>query len=61
MGGSILLAENGSVLLAIDNKPIGNISLFDQMVSQLKTGQTVTLLAMDHRSGQTAKVEVTVR
>jgi serine protease Do len=53
--------EEGDVILAIDNKPVGNISLFDQMVSQLKTGQTVTLLAMDHRSGQTAKVEVTVR
>jgi len=53
--------EVGDIILAIDDKPVGDISVFNQMVSQLKTGQTVTLLAMDHRSGQTASVKVTVR
>jgi serine protease Do len=53
--------EVGDVVLEMNNLPIKGVEAFIQMVSILKPGQKITLLALDHRSGNIGNVQVVVR
>jgi serine protease Do len=53
--------EVGDMILEINNQPIKGVDAFIQMVSVLKPGQKITLLALDHRSGNMGNVQVVVR
>jgi serine protease Do len=53
--------EVGDMILEINNQPIKGVEAFIQLVSGLKPGQKVTLLALDHRSGNMGNVQVVVR
>jgi serine protease Do len=53
--------EVGDIILEINNQPIKGVEAFIQLVSVLKPGQKVTLLALDHRSGNMGNVQVVVR
>jgi serine protease Do len=53
--------EKGDMILAIDNQPVQNREAFVDLVSLLKANQKITLLALDHRTGNTGTVQVTVR
>jgi serine protease Do len=53
--------EVGDVILEINNQPIKGVDTFIQLVSVLKPGQKITLLALDHRSGNMGNVQVVVR
>ena len=53
--------EVGDMILAINNQPIESMESFVDLVSMLKPKQKVSLLALDHRSGNTGTVEVVVR
>ena len=53
--------EVGDMVLEVNNQPIQGVDGFIQMVSALKSGQTITLLALDFRSGNMGNVQVAVR
>ena len=53
--------EVGDVILEINNQPIKGMEAFIQLVSVLKHDQKITLLALDHRSGNMGNVQVVVR
>jgi serine protease Do len=53
--------EKGDMILAVDNQPVQNREAFVDIVSLLKANQKITLLALDHRTGNTGTVQVTVR
>jgi serine protease Do len=53
--------EVGDIILEINHQPIKGVEAFIQLVSVLKPGQKVTLLALDHRSGNMGNVQVAVR
>jgi serine protease Do len=53
--------EVGDMILEINNQPIKGMEAFIQLVSALKPGQSITLLALDHRSGNMGNVQVVVR
>jgi serine protease Do len=53
--------EVGDMILEINNQPIKGVEAFIQLVSVLKPGQKITLLALDHRSGNMGNVQVVVR
>ena len=53
--------EVGDMILAIDNQPIGNMESFVNLVSLLKPKQKITIVALDHRTGNTGSVQVAVR
>ncbi|MGD0625753.1 MAG: Do family serine endopeptidase [Thermodesulfobacteriota bacterium] len=53
--------EVGDIILAIDGQPIQGMEGFVGLVSSLKPHQKITLIALDHRSGNTGSVEATVR
>lgn len=53
--------EVGDMVLAINNQPIESMESFVDLVSLLKPKQKVSLLALDHRSGNTGTVAVVVR
>jgi serine protease Do len=53
--------ELGDIILGINNQPITGTESFVQLVSSLKPNQKVSLLALDHRSGNSGTVLVTVR
>jgi serine protease Do len=53
--------EVGDMILEINNQPIKGVDTFIQLVSVLKPGQKITLLALDHRSGNMGNVQVVVR
>ena len=53
--------EVGDILLGIENQPIENLESFIDLASSLKPKQKITLLALDHRSGNMGKVQVEVR
>jgi serine protease Do len=52
--------ETGDIILAVNGQPITDLESFAAMVSSLPHNQKITLLALDHRTGQTAQVEVEV-
>jgi serine protease Do len=53
--------EVGDMILEINNQPIKGMEAFIQLVSVLKPDQRITLLALDHRSGNMGNVQVVVR
>jgi serine protease Do len=53
--------EKGDMILAINDQPVQNLEGFVDLVSILKPNQKITLLAMDHRTGNSGKVEVVIR
>jgi serine protease Do len=53
--------EVGDMILAIDNQPIESMESFVDLVSLLKPKQQITILALDHRTGNTGTVQVVTR
>jgi S1-C subfamily serine protease len=53
--------ELGDIILGINNQPITGVESFVQLVSSLKPNQKASLLALDHKSGNSGTVLVTVR
>ena len=53
--------EVGDIILEVNGQTIGSLESFVQLVASLKPNQQITLLALDHRSGNTAYVQVLVR
>ena len=53
--------EVGDMILAIDNQPVESMDGFVNLVSMLQPKQKISILALDHRAGNTGTVEVVVR
>jgi serine protease Do len=53
--------EVGDMILAIDNQPIQSMESFVDLVSLLKPKQKISILALDHRTGNTGVVQVVIR
>ena len=53
--------EVGDILLGIDNQPIENIESFIDLASALKPKQKITLLAIDHRTGNMGNAPIVVQ
>ena len=53
--------ELRDVILGMDNQAIGDVESFVQLTSSLKPKQKTSLLALDHRSGNTGYVQAVVR
>ncbi len=53
--------EVGDIILGIENQPIAGLDNFIELVSVLKPNQKITILALDHRSGNVGNVQVTAR
>jgi serine protease Do len=53
--------EVNDVMLMVNNQPIEGVEQFAALVASLKAHQTITILVVDHRSGQTGYVQVEVR
>ncbi|HVN71577.1 MAG TPA: Do family serine endopeptidase [Desulfomonilia bacterium] len=60
-----LLAKAGfevdDIILQIDDQPIDGVEKIISVVSVLKPGQQITVLVLDHRSGQTGYIQVAVK
>jgi serine protease Do len=53
--------EVGDIILEINGQPIINVESFVQLLATLKANQKITLLALDHRSGNMGYVQVVVK
>ncbi|MGB9699897.1 MAG: Do family serine endopeptidase [Thermodesulfobacteriota bacterium] len=53
--------EVGDIILEINGQPIMNVESFVQLLVILKANQKITLLALDHRSGNMGYVQVVVQ
>jgi serine protease Do len=53
--------EVGDMILGINDQPIQGVSDFVQLTSSLKANQKVVFAALDHRTGNTGEVEVTLK
>jgi serine protease Do len=53
--------EVGDMILAIENQPIEGMESFVDLVSLLKPKQKISILALDHRTGNTGTVQVVIR
>ncbi len=53
--------EVDDIILGIENQPIDGVGAFITIASALKPKQTVTLIALDHRSGTVGTIQVTVK
>jgi serine protease Do len=53
--------EVGDIILAVSNQPIESMEVFVNLVSLLESKQNITILVMDHRTGNTGTIQVTVR
>jgi serine protease Do len=53
--------EVGDVILAINDQPIQGVEAFTAFVNLLKPQEKITIAALDHKSGDTGMVQVTVR
>jgi serine protease Do len=53
--------EVGDMILAINNQSIESMESFVDLVSLLKPKQKISILALDHRTGNTGTVQVAVR
>ena len=53
--------EKGDIILAIENQPIESMESFVDLVSLLKPKVKISILALDHRTGNTGTVQVVVR
>ena len=52
--------EKGDLILTIDKQPVPDVNAFASMIETLPHNQKVELLALDHRTGKTADVQVEV-
>jgi serine protease Do len=53
--------EVGDVILGINNQPVAGVESFVQLVTALKPNEKASILALDHKSGNTGTVLVMVR
>ena len=53
--------EIGDMILAIDNQAIESMESFVDLVSMLRPKQKISILALDHRTGNTGIIQVVVR
>jgi serine protease Do len=53
--------EIGDMILAINDQPVETIESFVDLVSLLRPKQKISILALDHRSGDTGTLEVVTR
>ncbi len=53
--------EIGDMILAIDNQPIDSMERFVDRVNILQPKQKISILALDHRTGNTGTVQVVAR
>lgn len=53
--------EVGDIILEINGQSVGGVDSFSQMVASLRPNQRITLLALDHGSGNSGYVNVTSR
>ena len=53
--------EPGDLILQVEGQTITGLENFIELVSSLKPGARITLVAVDHRSGNAGQVQVTVR
>ena len=53
--------EPGDIILEVDGQPVEGVESFLGIVNSLQPGQEVTMLAVDHRSGQSGYLQVVVR
>jgi serine protease Do len=53
--------EVGDVILGVENQPIDGVGTFISIASTLKPKQTVTLIALDHRSGNVGTIQIAVK
>ena len=53
--------EIGDMILAINGQPIEGMQRFVDLVSTLRPNQKISVLALDHRTGNTVTVQVVVR
>ncbi len=52
--------EKGDAILQVDNQPVGDADSLFIMLSSIKPKQRVTIMAVDHKSGQTGNVMMTL-
>jgi serine protease Do len=52
--------EVGDIILEINGQPIESVEDFANIVSTVKPGQKIAILALDHKSGSSGSVEVMV-
>jgi S1-C subfamily serine protease len=52
--------EKGDLILAVNKQPVPGVNAFVSMINSLSRHQKVTLLALDHRTGNTGYVQVEV-
>jgi serine protease Do len=50
--------EVGDMILAINNQPIESMESFVDLVSLLRPKQKISILALDHRTGNTGMIQV---
>jgi serine protease Do len=53
--------EIGDMILAINSQPIESMEDFVDLVSLLKPKEKITILALDHRTGNTGTIQVVIR
>ncbi len=53
--------EIGDMILAINDQPVEGMESFVDLVGALRPKQKVSVLALDHRTGNTVTIEVVVR
>jgi Do/DeqQ family serine protease len=53
--------EIGDMILAINNQPIESMESFVDLVSLLRPKQKISILALDHRTGNTGMIQVVTR
>jgi serine protease Do len=53
--------EVRDILLAIDDQPIENVERLSELAAALQPEQQITVLALDHRSGNTGYVQVVLQ
>jgi hypothetical protein len=51
----------GDVILGVENQPIDGVGTFIAIASALKPQQSITLIALDHRSGNVGTIQIAVK
>jgi serine protease Do len=53
--------EEGDIILAVNGQTIEDITTFVDLIGSLESNEQIVLLALDHRTGRTAYVQVVVK
>jgi hypothetical protein len=53
--------ELNDIILEVNGEPLDSLNRFVELVDSLKSNAHITLLVLDHRTGQTGYVQVVVR